>query len=564
MSVVGTSSFRGWRAPGEQPGRRFRAPALVLVVAALLLLTGAWLMYLTRGTTFSADEWAWILYRRGNDIGTFLKPWNEHMSLVPIVVYRLLLATAGMRHYAPYRLAVICAHLTVGWLLFVYARRRVGAAAAVIVSLMMLYLGPAWNNFLWPFQMAWLISLAAGIGALLLLDRKDRNGDIGACGLVALSLASSGIGLAMALGVVVEIVLRRERRRSTWIVAAPLLPYAVWWSHYESPNRGNVSGSWLFRHNLPLVPGFTVKAAATALSAIWGLAGRPTRGHATAALIFGWPLLAAAICLTVWRVKRLGRLSPRAGALLTMCIAFWTLTAIRRADYSLPYESRYLYVSALLIFLLACELGQGVKIPGRLRLALAVAAGAAIASNAVVLSHAAASARNPSDVVRAELGALELGRRFVAPDYVADPWQGIVASAYFSAERAYGTPAASPGEIARMPEIARILADAELIHIYELRLRAAPAACASLRPGAATDRAQGRQVETSLRSGALLLATDGAGATVEVRRFATQYESVGALPSRMPVELSIPRDSAPQPWRVRVRSSVPVAVCRLS
>ena len=75
---------------------------------------------------------------------------------------------------------------------------------------------PAWQNILWPFQVGWLLSLAAGLGALLALDRGDRRGEAAACALVALSLASSGIGVAIAAGVLVDVLWRRPR--AAWIV----------------------------------------------------------------------------------------------------------------------------------------------------------------------------------------------------------------------------------------------------------------------------------------------------------------------------------------------------------
>ena len=44
-------------------------------------------------------------------------------------------------------------------LVYVYARRRIGPLAALLPTVVLLTLGPAWQIFLWPFQIAWLISL---------------------------------------------------------------------------------------------------------------------------------------------------------------------------------------------------------------------------------------------------------------------------------------------------------------------------------------------------------------------------------------------------------------------
>jgi hypothetical protein len=395
----------------------------------------------------------------------------------------------------------------------------------------------------------------------MMLDRRDRRGDVLACVLIAVALASSGIGLMFALGAVVDVLASRRRWRDAWIFIFALLPYAIWWSQYESPNRGNTSGGALLRHNLPLVPGFAAKAAATGLSAVWGLAGQPTRGHAQQALMFGWPLLTAAVSLLLLRLTQLRRMPPRVAALLTITLSFWVLTAIRRADYSLPYESRYLYVSALLMMLLAAELGQGVALPRPVAATLSLAAVAAIVANAVVLYDAAATFRQTGFIVRAETGALDIGRRVVAPGLVADPWQHIAARSYFATEEAIGTPAASARQIALMPEFARVTADLELIHIHGIRLRPGgpdAARCLALHPGWRASKLDLRVPITGLE-----FLAQRASASVAIRRFAARFEPLGLLSPARPAVLEIGTDEAPEPWYVQIAATAPVSVCDL-
>src|SRR5688500_2589794 len=192
------------------------------------MAAGAALVYYeTRGTTFWSDEWVWILYRREYDVDTFLRPHNEHLSLFPVAIYKLMFETFGVDDYRPYRFLAIAGHLTCVALLFAYARRRVGGLAALLVATLFLFFGRGWEEFFWPFQLAWLITLAAGLGALLMLDRQDRLGDVGACVLLVVSLGSSGVGAAVALGLVVEIWRGRRRLRDAWIVAVPIGLYAV-------------------------------------------------------------------------------------------------------------------------------------------------------------------------------------------------------------------------------------------------------------------------------------------------------------------------------------------------
>ena len=162
---------------------------------ALAVLTGAavlLVLYETRGTIFWYDEWQWITERRDFTASTFLEPHNQHLSLVPVAVYRFMLETVGIDQYWPYRLLLVVALAASGSAIFLYARPRVGPVLALAATALILFLGPGAQNILWPFQIGWLISVAAGIGALLALDRHSRRADVGAALLLGVSLASSG------------------------------------------------------------------------------------------------------------------------------------------------------------------------------------------------------------------------------------------------------------------------------------------------------------------------------------------------------------------------------------
>ena len=252
------------RRLSRRAGEFSPAPIWAWAALAVLLAAGAVvLVHETRGTVFDADEWTWILHRRQGGVSTFLDPHNGHLSLVPVAIYKLLFATAGIRHYWPYRAVVITAHLGCVTLLFVYLRRRVGGYLALLGAALLLFFGPGWQEFLWPFQIAWLIVLCAAIGALLMLDRDDRLGDAVASVLLAVALASAGPGLAVAVGVTAEIPFGRRWRR-LWVVAWPLALYAIWWIGYQQTIVSHDSVFYLTR--------FVFNAAAGAISSLAGVA----------------------------------------------------------------------------------------------------------------------------------------------------------------------------------------------------------------------------------------------------------------------------------------------------
>jgi hypothetical protein len=559
--------------------RRAWFALMVLLVAA-----GAFVYHETRGTTLWFDEWQWALDRRGSNLDTFLDPHNGHLSLVPVAIYKLLFATAGLGDYRPYRVVVIVAHLICVLLVFVYARRRVNGLVALLAAALLLFFGPGWQDILWPFQVGWLVSLAAGVGALLMLDRADRLGDVAACVLLGLSLASSSIGIPIALGLAVDVLWGRRRWRDTWTVAAPVALYALWWLPYHDT-------STFRRHNLLVTPGFVADAAAGAVAALAGLGGSAVPDGGGTLLEWGRPLGVAAATALAWQLARSRPIPPRVVALLTMVLSFWTLTGVSRAQISPPYASRYLYVGALLVVLLAVEVARGAPLSWPVGVLLVLAVIGAIVSNVGALRDGATYLRAAARSTTADLGALELARPLVGRDSVARAFPGypflvLRAGPYFAAQRTLGSPAATPAEIATEPEDARRVADAELISIHQVGLRpsrpglrsgAKPAvdgvtagavsgdgACVRFRPAGVTAANAGNDLDLILPPGGIVVTAEGGPATVSVRRFADEYQPVAKLAASATAMLRIGPDGATQPWRVRVAPAERATVCGMA
>ena len=558
---------------------RLEPDTLAWIALALLLLVATRFLYVeTRGATFWFDEWQWVLERRGNDLDAFLEPHNGHLSLVPVAFYRLLLGIFGLDVYGPYRLIVIGAHLICVMLVFLYARPRVGGFGALLAAGLILFLGPAWNDILWPFQVGWLISLGACLAALLTLDRGDRVGDLSASALLGLALASSGLGVAIALGLAVDVLWGRRRWRYAWIIAAPLVLYGLWWLFYQDTTLWG---------RLIDVPGVVADSAAASISAVLGVGGDTVPREQGTLLKWGRPLAALASVLFIWRVVRLGRVPPRVLALLTVLVSFWAATELSSGGFSTAYESRYLYVGGLFLVLIAVDLARGASLSWRAALLLAAATLAAVAANIGILRDGGEFVRQQGQITRAVLGAVELGRPVVRPGYVVrglpgHPFVTVNAGSYFAAAREDGTPAATPTELATRPWYARLAADQELIRIRKIALQRPPEGLSpgrtpavdvvrggTLARGGACVRLRGTGapntlLQTTVPSSGLRLTAEGGPAEVSVRRFADSFERVGRLAPSTPALLQIPPDRASTAWHVQVEPTERAIVCGLA
>jgi hypothetical protein len=551
-------------------------PAVALGV--LLVIAGALVLWQTRDTTLSDDEWLWTARRWELTPSSFLQPHNQHLSLVPVLIYRALFATVGLTDYTPYRLILAAGHLACGAAVFLYVRSRAGALIGLAAAVLVLFNGAAWQNILWPFQIAWTVSIAAGIGALLALDRRDRGADLLAAALLGLSLASSGIGVTFVIIAAVDIALSRRRWQDALIVAVPLAAYGLWWVGFQEPGPP--------RMPVADVPLYVLRSACAALLSLVGLYRPSGMDVPPVSLAAGLPLLTALLTLAVWRLRRLGHAPPRVIALVAGAIAFWILTAIQRGYVSPPGTSRYLYFGAVLIILLAAELARTASIRLSAAAVVCVAAIAVGASFLPVFADVGRDMRFRAEQTRVALGAVEFARENVAASENLEMLPGypivvLQAAQYFRARDAWGSPAASAFEIAAAPAHIRSLADTELARFDDAALKpttgparagASPpvneavggrvrrrGSCVSFtaspaRPGA---------VALSVPSHGLLVRARGGPATLHLRRFAATFagEPLASVRPETAARLSIRRDRASQPWHAQVRTRGGATIC---
>ena len=556
-------------AAADAPGPRFPRPWKAVPArlaaravparsaAAWLLGTGCafyfvLLLYLSRHFGFFQDEWEFLVDRRGWTANAFLRPHVQSLLLIPAVVYKLLFVTVGIQTTWPYRIPVFALHLACVAGLYVLARRRAGAWLALIPAGLLLVLGAGWEDELWAFQMSFLASIAAGIWALICLDRGDRRGDIWASVLVAVSLASSSIGLPFTVGIGVEVLLGFRRR--LWIVGIPLLLYLLWYLHY-----GQSDVVWA---NAVHVPSYDVQIGAYGFAGLLGLSSS-VYGIGGATLAVGILLLAVS---AVWLVRRLVREWPfpaPAATGVAAALALWTATALARAQRGQPYSSQYVYPSAVFILLSAIGFMRWRRISIRVALAI-VAAGAVIAVAGVRSLRQYAHDRDSVDArVGVAFGAAQLAGR--AGDPASYPDHGhlpyVTLGAYTKLVHDLGSPALTVAQIQQQPAGYTLLADRVLINVE----RIGPVAAGPRRPagGPCSRPAPARALAVTLQPGQALYARAPGNKTLRlwIRRLSRTFPIPprATLAPGSAVMLTLPHDASSIPWHVQVAESQPAS-----
>jgi hypothetical protein len=370
-----------------------------LIAVAMALVAVAAILLLAHSYTFYFDEWTFILTAPDWTWSTYLQPHNEHLVILPRLIYAALLSTVGLRSYLPYMAALLALHATSAVLLFEIVRRRAGDLVAIACAALFLVLGAAWENLLWAFQMAFVGSVACGLGMLLALDGPSSSRRMAAASvLLAGSLAFSGIGVVFAVAAIVILVLTPARRRDLLWLAPVGIAFGAW--YLALGRTGTPPNPPPTAANVLLVPLYTA----------WGL------GQSAAGLIgqggpWGLPVLVAAalvLAATWWR----RRPDPFVVGVLAALVALYIVTGLGRAQlgYQQSGAGRYVYEGAAFWLILLADGARGLPWRGTWRPALAACLFLACFSSAVLLFSFAAAKGAQMQREVADLQALALER----------------------------------------------------------------------------------------------------------------------------------------------------------
>jgi hypothetical protein len=272
---------------------------------------------------------------------------------------------------------------------------------------------------------------------------------------------------------------------------------------------------------------------------------------------------------------------------LAVGLAFWLLTAANYQAGRPPTASRYQYVGALFVLLIAGELAAGWRPRWRAVLVAFAVSIAAAAGNIVTLHDGYRSLSGSSTTVRGGLAGLEIAADHVSPDFVLTAQNSnfnyftlVRAGPYLSASEKFGSPAYGETELASAPEGAREAADKVLAAALPVSLRPGraqppsegapprvvgpPNARSSVRGSCVTATGAAGAIPTLALppGGAVLRARGGAPRQLSLRRYAESFPvSAGTL--RGAASLVIPTDRSDRPWQLQVGGAGPIAACPL-
>lgn len=528
-----------------------------LVFAAGLAAAGVLILSLNSSAGFMADEWDFVLTRTRFTDYAFFDPHNEHIVVVPVAIYQLLVHAFGIESARPFQVVGALMLLTVIALAWVYIRRRTGPWIALALVAPVAVCGAGWDAVLWPFQIAFTGSIACGLGALLLLERPGRGADIGACALLVVAVLFSDLGIAFVIAAAVQIAVAGPGwRQRAYVVVIPVLVYALWWVTW-----GHKADSYLSLDNILHSPEFVFDGFAASIGALLGVGRIGADPDTFDTLAWGRPVLTVALVAAALWLLRHRRLPRRLWPPLALGLSFWFLTAANANAFREPDTGRYMFIGALFVVLIVGELLRGVAAPRAVLACVLVAAAAATAGNIDGLVLGSRFLRDQSHLDAARFSAVEIARDTVDPEFTTSDWLGQdTAAAYLAAVDAHGSPGYSDAELASADEPVRAAADQTLAEALALQLTPATRSAA----GCELERlAEGPAVRRLNAPAGLLIAASGSDVSLGLRRYARESFPVtlGPIPDGAGVVLELPADRARRPWQLALSGSGSIQLC---
>jgi hypothetical protein len=493
-----------------------------------------------------------------------LAPFNSHLALGGRLVYELVFATVGPRYHVLV-LVNIAAVLTCVGLTFELVRRRVGTPAALSPCIVLVLLGFASEQLLWPLDFNSAVSLAAGLGAVMAVERDTRRGDLAACLLLVASVAMIELGLSFALGIAVWLLLERAGGlRRIWVAAVPILLYAAWWVWAQRFGQSVASAS-----NLDLIPETLFKSAAAVVGSLTGTNEVQSGSFWTEITWVSRGLAVVAAAALAVRLRR-GSLPRTTWIWLTVLVSYWVQLALAERP---PQVSRYIFVGAVLVVLVGADALRN-RVSTLVAPTLAVVAVLALPPNIAQLvgGRDEDNLHNDAPIRRTQFAMIELARDEVDPAYMVtyDPrvveargslFNGIPAGMYLEAASENGSLAFPLDEVRAQDPDVRHIADASLIGALGITARAGPTAPSGSRCRIHLPQGGDSEVEFEVPVGvAMLRSRAGNPVPLGLRRFGDPGSRVvvGDLRPRW-AELDVPPDAAPDAWHAIVEA--PVEVC---
>jgi hypothetical protein len=311
----------------------------VLVVIGFSVVGLGLLAYTTRGMWFFFDEWDFVV--RGLSFREVIEPHNEHISVLPILIWKALQGVFSLTTYVPFHAVLWLIAAAIGvTAAAIVLRSGVPAIVAGGIALIILVLGGGATNLIWAFQIGFLLSVFGFLGAVLALELSESpTASAIASGLLLVSGLSSGMGVAAVAAIAGALAARRQFRRAVAVCLAPTVVVGLWLVAYRDAVVGAHENS--LGESLLLFPSYVATGLTASVDALIGV-GLGVGWGVTLIVLGG-----VVVSLVIDRRPPVALVAP-----LLMAFLVFAMTALGRAallGVDQAQAPRYVYIGGVML-----------------------------------------------------------------------------------------------------------------------------------------------------------------------------------------------------------------------
>ncbi len=509
------------RPLGHVPHLRNTIGPVDLVWVVVFCATVAYWFHALRDTWFFLDEWPMadqVRYPRG-----VFQPYNGHLTPTMLAGYRILLGLVGFSTHAPYRLMGLLSFSSLALTFYLTTRSKLTPPIAAVGSFLLLW-SP--HLSLESGSLNHSLAMAGGIICAHFLPRTGRRADLAVAATLTFALCTSGLGVAVAAAAVTHSALRRAGL-SRWVaVATPTIAWILWRVLAVPDTTKSLAGQ------RPPPGDLLVRSLGDALDSFSQLTLGNDRAGAVLALAFA--------ALFVARLRS-GTASNMAA--WTVALVVWRF-GLEWSRWFLPLDDVYRYdvVSAAMILVAVVpEQLLRVKAPALSVITDRAIIGAGfVAAFAVCLTLAVHHDFRSFRELHSTYGQIQRRQSVVVdlgPKYTPNstnmgvPFDMLSAGDLRTLFSGFGPPEGHD-------DLPRLLAES-------VKLELLPATEPTIRCEEA-----GSEIKTGPLA-IIALAASEMSATVEVRRFGSDWVRVGTIPAGWRAKITLRSVLTDEPWELR-------------
>ena len=187
---------------------------------------------------FHRDDW---IFLSDWTVGDALEPFGEHLTTLPLLVFRGFYNVFGLR-FTPYLILLVSMHLGVVALLRVVMRRsEVRPWLATAAAGVMVFYGAGEQNIQWVFQIGFVGAVLFGLTQMVLANHDGPIGRRDGLALLAgvAAILSTGVGPIMVIAVGAATFIRRGWKAAA-LQTAPLAAGWLAWYFIKDPRSATL------------------------------------------------------------------------------------------------------------------------------------------------------------------------------------------------------------------------------------------------------------------------------------------------------------------------------------